>query len=309
MNRLKKMQTVFFVTCFVSAAIFFSLVTAPGHFATTKVQGKSWRLKDIKVFNKLSSYSVITSESYDKNGGSVEINVSGNALNVCPGGSEKMRFTWRFGRDIAEVSNGDAVSANLQAGVVTYSKPCTGHHIAGLSTLYIYGSRGNGSPFSAEENRMTDGEKFGNLDDQYYVYASDLRQTSTSRVGVKDWPNSANYPRAWFEIQIGTRAGDILRYVYLYQLVGDGGGNSGGGGGGGSLTVENDTDRRGGDYKNFDLSQPRFELCRDACANDSNCRAYTYVKPGGQGPNARCWLKSSVPAAGASGCCISGVKR
>ena len=76
------------------------------------------------------------------------------------------------------------------------------------------------------------------------------------------------------------------------------------------LTVEQNTDRPGGDYKNFDLSQPRYESCRDACANDANCTAYTYVKPGVQGPNARCWLKSGPPApAGSSECCISGVKR
>jgi len=74
------------------------------------------------------------------------------------------------------------------------------------------------------------------------------------------------------------------------------------------MTAEDNTNRRGADYKNFDLSQPNWTLCRDSCANDANCMAYTYVKPGAQSANAHCWLKSSAPAATAENCCISGVK-
>lgn len=76
-----------------------------------------------------------------------------------------------------------------------------------------------------------------------------------------------------------------------------------------NFTVENNTDRSGGDYKDFDLSEANYEMCQNACASDSNCRSYTYVRPGVQGASARCWLKSSVPSSAASSCCISGVKR
>ena len=72
---------------------------------------------------------------------------------------------------------------------------------------------------------------------------------------------------------------------------------------------EQDVDRLGSDYQNFDLSEARYELCRDACANDPSCRAYSYVKPGIQALNARCWLKSSVSDPVPSPCCISGVKQ
>jgi hypothetical protein len=75
-----------------------------------------------------------------------------------------------------------------------------------------------------------------------------------------------------------------------------------------ALTAEDNTNRRGADYKNFDLQQPNWTWCRDYCANDANCMAYTYVRPGVQGANAHCWLKSSAPAATAENCCISGVK-
>jgi hypothetical protein len=62
------------------------------------------------------------------------------------------------------------------------------------------------------------------------------------------------------------------------------------------------------DYKDFDLAEARPELCQTACESDPECKAYTYVKPGVQGPHARCWLKSGVPKVVINDCCISGVK-
>ncbi len=41
-------------------------------------------------------------------------------------------------------------------------------------------------------------------------------------------------------------------------------------------------------YRNFDLQAANLELCAAQCAQDGRCRAWTYVKPGAQGPNARC---------------------
>ena len=71
---------------------------------------------------------------------------------------------------------------------------------------------------------------------------------------------------------------------------------------------EDGTDRPGMDFRNFDLPEPRPELCRDACLSDPLCRAFTYVKPGYQGSNPRCWLKHGVPSAQNRECCVSGVK-
>lgn len=69
---------------------------------------------------------------------------------------------------------------------------------------------------------------------------------------------------------------------------------------------EFDTDRPGFDFQNFDLGAADYSLCAQACNSDDRCEAWTYVKPGIQGPMARCWLKTAVPAAIASNCCISG---
>lgn len=74
------------------------------------------------------------------------------------------------------------------------------------------------------------------------------------------------------------------------------------------LTSEIDIDRPGLDYRDFDLSGPRPGQCAIECAQDSKCKAYTYVKPGVQGQHARCWLKTEVPKRTSHPCCVSGVK-
>lgn len=75
-----------------------------------------------------------------------------------------------------------------------------------------------------------------------------------------------------------------------------------------SISLEYNTDRPGGSYNSFDLSSPSPILCQQACSADLKCQAFSYVNPGIQGPNARCWLKNSVSAPVSSSCCVSGVK-
>jgi hypothetical protein len=82
--------------------------------------------------------------------------------------------------------------------------------------------------------------------------------------------------------------------------------------GGGTLTfgfsTKTGTNLPGMDYRNFDLPAPGASFCEEACRKDPACRAFTYVKPGFQRRNARCWLKSGVPAAAPSECCVSGIR-
>lgn len=72
--------------------------------------------------------------------------------------------------------------------------------------------------------------------------------------------------------------------------------------------IEYGTDRPGMDYKKFNIAD-NPDVCRDHCLAEVNCKAWTYVRPGHQGPSARCWLKSGVPAAKNAPCCVSGVKQ
>ena len=72
--------------------------------------------------------------------------------------------------------------------------------------------------------------------------------------------------------------------------------------------IEWDTNRRGQDYRSFLLDEPLPDTCRQACNEEAQCQAWTFVKPGIQGPQAKCWLKSVVPQKVQDTCCVSGVK-
>jgi hypothetical protein len=74
------------------------------------------------------------------------------------------------------------------------------------------------------------------------------------------------------------------------------------------LGFESGIDRPGSDYKNFDIAQADPNLCLASCSGEGQCKAWTYVNPGVQGPQARCWLKTSIPSPTANGCCDSGVR-
>jgi hypothetical protein len=63
------------------------------------------------------------------------------------------------------------------------------------------------------------------------------------------------------------------------------------------------TNLPGRDYANFPA--PSAFVCRTSCGGESRCQAYTWVKPGIQGPTGHCWLKSSLPAIVKDPCCDS----
>lgn len=71
---------------------------------------------------------------------------------------------------------------------------------------------------------------------------------------------------------------------------------------------EDAKDRRGGDYLCFDVRTDHIEDCEATCKAEMRCAAWTYVKPAVIGPNARCCLKSVIPAASDNACCVSGTK-
>jgi PAN domain len=67
-------------------------------------------------------------------------------------------------------------------------------------------------------------------------------------------------------------------------------------------------DRPGSDYSATDLASADPNLCYNACQADGSCAAWSYVKPGVMGPNAKCFLKNPAPAPTINNCCISGAK-
>jgi len=74
-----------------------------------------------------------------------------------------------------------------------------------------------------------------------------------------------------------------------------------------ALFSERGIDRPGGDYRvlTSGVESPRY--CASACSADTQCRAWTYVNAGSEGPSATCHLKLTVPHAQSTPCCTSGV--
>lgn len=74
-----------------------------------------------------------------------------------------------------------------------------------------------------------------------------------------------------------------------------------------ALFTERGVDRPGGDYRvlTSGVESPRY--CASACAADTQCKAWTYVNAGTEGPAATCHLKLTVPHAQSTPCCTSGV--
>lgn len=73
--------------------------------------------------------------------------------------------------------------------------------------------------------------------------------------------------------------------------------------------LEFGVDRPGQDLASFDLEERDSPIdCESLCDQSADCRAFTFVQPGVQGPNPRCWLKNAVPNPQQDACCVSGVK-
>lgn len=75
----------------------------------------------------------------------------------------------------------------------------------------------------------------------------------------------------------------------------------------GRFQLEFNTDRPGGDYARRTEGTP--ESCRAACSADTNCQAFTFVKPPAGVSSGQCFLKRTVPAYVTNPCCISGKRK
>lgn len=67
-------------------------------------------------------------------------------------------------------------------------------------------------------------------------------------------------------------------------------------------------DLPGADIASFTLPRGDPSLCQQACDGRGDCRSWTFVKPGAQGPQAICFLKGGVPTPVANDNVISGLR-
>ena len=185
--------------------------------AAAPEKGTDWALKEIRVFNGMGDLGQITAEKYDATGGAVEVTVNGNAGGICPGGSEKLRFTWRFARDVSLIS-AEGAAATIDAVQLSKAGPCT-DGLAGRSYLMFRGSAGVGAPFSEAESQQFDIERFwAKSGDRISPAATNVPKSGSATVGVSDRVYATDRSKAYFEIAIitPTRGAGLLRYVYVY---------------------------------------------------------------------------------------------
>jgi hypothetical protein len=77
------------------------------------------------------------------------------------------------------------------------------------------------------------------------------------------------------------------------------------------LVSEGNTDRPGNDYRNFTIPKAtglgsEWSSCRGACQSEAQCKAWTLVNAGAQGPLAKCYLKNVIPGKRPCNFCTSG---
>jgi hypothetical protein len=70
--------------------------------------------------------------------------------------------------------------------------------------------------------------------------------------------------------------------------------------------LEVNTDRPGMDYRSFEAANPK--ACQLACANETECKAFTFAPPGVVQAAGYCWLKSGRPDPIVNNRLVSGVK-
>lgn len=73
-------------------------------------------------------------------------------------------------------------------------------------------------------------------------------------------------------------------------------------------SFEYDTDRPGGNYRNFQLFAADPAACAQVCRDEKQCKAWTYIKPGAKGTPPRCLLKNKVPDPVPAEFAVSGVR-
>jgi hypothetical protein len=66
----------------------------------------------------------------------------------------------------------------------------------------------------------------------------------------------------------------------------------------------------GKDYRNVALNDNANApvACQSLCAQEAQCKAWSWVKPGIQGPKAMCWLKNDIPSRVSNPNTASGLK-
>ncbi|WP_206057336.1 PAN domain-containing protein [Nitratireductor sp. XY-223] len=205
-------------------------------------------------------------------------------------GSYRVRFT--LDRDVRELHEGEEFAIRIRK--LSGRPPC-GHKWTSatvFSANNILASTSSQYPSDYETN-----SNIGTIQAGSVKLWPDNKSEATvilKAEAKKDVPYTA------FAMNVGhSSAFSRLVFLYRYSKAEDTSLPAG---------MEQGIDRPGQDYRNFEQAYADPNICWAACTDESRCRAWTWVRPGVQGPRSVCWLKHSVPPARRSDCCVSGSK-
>jgi TonB family protein len=223
MKRFENFRSVLRAKSLVLGVVLFSLLVMAGHLTLRAQTPTGWRLREICVDTNMMDGNLggVTSERYDENGGTVEINARGDQL--CQGGIAKLRFIWKFTNSVERVAPGNTIGIALEAGQVSGNKPCA---VEFANRSYMFSRGGEGarySHFSPAEINLID-ERFADTNFRARATADpNGERTASDGVKVKAHPINPKTPWAIFEIVIETTTaagGGFLYYTYVYELDG-----------------------------------------------------------------------------------------
>jgi len=205
--------------------LLFGLAAACFLFTLTAYSATPWNFTRTYIYKNWDNAEFRSQPIIDLNGGTIDLVIRGNVYDLCPNGSETLRITWRFDKDISRFNPNDLFGAKLEIRLAGVAGGCDGGlsartqgvvtagMSAGPNWRDIVGKRQDDDRFVNKSfNQMANGSKSG-------------PNTVDTIIMVSGNEPYADRPAAGFIVYIGGPGGEI-RILYGYEPVGAGGGNT-----------------------------------------------------------------------------------
>jgi hypothetical protein len=179
-----------------------------------------WKFTRTYISQRWNNAVFITPPEIDLNGGKIDLMIR-DIDKLCSGGSEKLRITWRFDRDISQFNPNDTFGATLRLQIIGTSGGCTGQ-LSGRTQAVVTAGRSGGPNWGDIVGKRLDDERFVNKSfNQMANGSKDGPNTVNSIIALNSNEPYADRPAAGFIVFIEGPGGD-LRILYAYEPVGKG---------------------------------------------------------------------------------------
>lgn len=157
----------------------------------------------------------------DGHGGEVIVTVKGENYNLCPGGSEEIRYKWTFDRDVTQLNPGDTFNVDVKGELVNMRAPCRGD----IAYRTLIGVINTNSNLFYEDPKLqqsvfdgmayTDGGPDGKLVFELRV-ANSVSGRTPVHIGTRG-AAAKERTHGSFSFRMAV-AGDLLDIAYVYEL-------------------------------------------------------------------------------------------